>query len=148
MRHTRLMSAALVVVAAGAAACSGTDTVVTPDISDSSSIQATFALDSVNARALPVEMRHDATGSMSVTRGQLALALGNFQQILTLSETSATGATSTRDAVTRGTFTLKGDQLHFQASDGGAWDGTYNRTRIEYSVSGNSGRITFTFGRH
>ena len=70
MRHTRLMSAALVVVAAGAAACSGTDTVVTPDISDSSSIQATFALDSVNARALPVEMRHDATGSMSVTRGR------------------------------------------------------------------------------
>jgi hypothetical protein len=148
MRLTRLMSAALVAVVAGVAACGGSDTLVNSDGNNLNSIGAAFALESVNAHPLPAELRHDPTGTLSVTRGQLFMGSGTFQQILTLHEVSATsGTTSTRDAVTQGTFTLRGDQIHFQASDGGQWDGTYSGTKVEYAVIGNSGSVTFTFVR-
>ncbi|HEX8243233.1 MAG TPA: hypothetical protein VF541_07050 [Longimicrobium sp.] len=148
MRLTRLMSAALVAVVAGVAGCSGADTVVSFDGGSLNSIGAAFTLESVNGHALPAELRHDATGTLSVTRGQLFMGSGTFQQVLTLYETSATSSmTSTRDAATQGTFTLRGDQIHFQASDGGQWDGTYSGTKVEYAVIGNSGSVTFTFVR-
>ena len=155
MRFARLRLAALAVVAAAVAACSSSDAglgVTDPDIatpgSHSSGGVANFVLQSVNAKALPAEMRRDATGTMSITRGVLALSAGNFVQTLSLFETTFSGQTSTRDVVTQGTYSVRGGgQIHFQASDGGSWDATYDGAKIEYSVAGNSGQVTFVFVR-
>lgn len=148
MRLSRLMSAALVAVVAAVAGCSDAGTSADPETGGLNSIGASFVLESVNGQAVPAELRHDATSTLLVTKGQLFMGSGTFQQILTLHEVSTTAMTSTRDAVTQGTFTIRGDQIHFQASDGGQWDGTYNGTRLEYAVVGNSGSVTFTFVRN
>jgi hypothetical protein len=151
MKHARLRSAALAVaVAAGVAACEstvanypGNDNTVPP----SATVVGTFALETVNAQPLPAEMRHDASGSVSVLAGQLKLNGTVFSQTLTLMSSDSSGVSSTRASATQGSFTMRGSLIHFQATDGGQWDGIYNGSRVDYAVPGNSGPVSFSFRR-
>ena len=155
MRRARLWTAALGVVVAVAAACAA-DTTLPSNMGDGASIGSagavSFTLQTMNGQALPVVTRRDAAGTAEVTKGSLVLDDGAFTQTLTVHETSADSSqTSTRDAPTRGTYTLKGTQLHFVATDGGQWDGTLSSgptfLRIDYSIPGNNGPVTFSFLR-
>jgi len=143
------------VVAVAAAACT-TDASLPVSTGDGSNVApsgpVSFTLQTVNGQALPVVTRRDAAGSAAVTNGTLVLDGGAFTQTLTVHETSADSSqTSTRDALTHGTYTQKGTQLHFVASDGGQWDGTLspgpNFLRLDYSIPGNNGAVTFSFLR-
>jgi hypothetical protein len=111
-----------------------------------------FTLQTMNGQPLPVVTRRDASGTAAVMKGTLLLDAGAFTQTLTVRETAADSSqTSTRDAVTRGTYTVKGTQLHFTAGDGGQWDGTLSSgptfLRIDYSIPGNNGPVSFSFLR-
>jgi hypothetical protein len=149
MRLKRLTAAALAVAAlAGAAAC-GDTTAALPSSPDAiTGALGTYTLQSINASPLPVVTRRDGNGSASmVTAGQLTLGAGTFYQSLTIADSTAAGQSSTHTSGTQGTFTMTGDQIHFRAADGGTWDGTYRVTKIEYSITGNSGPVAFLFVR-
>ena len=155
MRRARLWTAALGVVVAVAAACAA-DTSFLPSTGDGSNLGAagsvSFTLQTVNGHPLPVVTRSDASGTSAVMKGALLLDGGAFTQTLTVHETSADSSqTSTRDALTRGSYTVKGTQLHFVATDGGQWDGVLSSgptfLRIDYSIPGNNGAVTFSFLR-
>lgn len=155
MRRARLWMAALGVVVAVAGACAA-DTGLPASVGDGANLgsagSVSFTLQTVNGQPLPVATRNDAAGTAAVLRGTLLLDAGAFTQTLTVHETSADSSqTSTRDALTRGTYTVKGMQLHFLAADGGQWDGTLSSgptfLRIDYSIPGNNGPVTFSFLR-
>jgi hypothetical protein len=157
MRRARLWTAALGVVVAVVAAACATDTTLPMNTGDGASVGSagavSFTLQTVNGQPLPVVTRRDASGTAAVLKGTLVLDGGEFTQTLTVHETSAADSsqTSTRDALTRGTYTVKGTQLHFVAADGGQWDGTLSSgptyLRIDYSIAGNNGPVTFSFLR-
>jgi hypothetical protein len=150
MRLSRLVPAALAVAAmAGAAAC-GESSTAFPGSIDSPIPQAAlgaYTLQSINTRPLPAETRRDATGSSSVTAGQLTLGAGTFFQSLTIADSTADGQTRVHTSGTQGMFSVSGGEIHFRASDGGTWDGTWTGTKIDYSITGNSGPVTFSFQR-
>jgi hypothetical protein len=148
MRLKRLMAAALAVAAlAGAAAC-GDTTTSSPSTPDAiTGALGTYTLQTINASPLPAETRRDATGASIVTAGQLTLGAGTFFQSLSITDSIFAGQSRSHVSGTQGTFTMTGDQIHFRASDGGTWDGTYRVTKIEYSITGNSGPVAFLFTR-
>ncbi|HSU15491.1 hypothetical protein [Longimicrobium sp.] len=150
MRLTRLMSAALAVAAvAGVVAC-GSDALSSPtdpNLAIPGAVLGSYGLLTINGQPLPAETRHDAAGTASVTGGVLTLGGGTFFQNLTVSETTAAGQTTSRTSGTQGSFSMRGEQIHFQGSDGGSWDGTWAGNRIAYSITGNNGPVTFVFIR-
>jgi hypothetical protein len=104
-----------------------------------------YALVTINGHALPVEMRRDSTGSVSVSAGELTLGGSVFSQRLTLMETPPVGLATTRTSSTEGTITVNGNRVHFRASDGAEWEGTASPGWIVYTIPGNSGAVTFAF---
>ncbi|MBV9110769.1 MAG: hypothetical protein JO306_15270 [Gemmatimonadetes bacterium] len=156
MRRARLWTTALGVVVAVAAAACAMDATLPASSGDGANLGSagavSFTLQTVNGQPLPVVTRSDAAGTAAVMKGSLVLDDGAFTQTLTVHETSADSSqTSTRDALTRGSYTVKGTQLHFVATDGGQWDGTLSSgptyLRIDYSIPGNNGPVTFSFLR-
>jgi hypothetical protein len=106
-----------------------------------------YALMAINGKALPVEMYRNASGSVTLTEGELVLGGGTFSQRLTLVETPSVGLASTRASVTQGTIAVSGNKVLFRASDGAEWEGTASPGSVVYSVPGNAGPVTFTFKR-
>jgi hypothetical protein len=150
MRHTRLRLAALAVVMAVAAACGRASEVVSGDAigaSELASAGSAWTLLTVNAQPLPVETRHDPSGSVWVTKGRLAFSGTTFTQVITLSETNAAGQTTTRDSWTQGTYSMSGNRIRFESSDGSQWVGNYTYNRISYAIAGNNGPVSFVFVR-
>ena len=109
------------------------------------SLGTAYALSTINGQALPVEMRRDSAGRVILTEGQLLLNGTTFSQQLTLVDTPPSGLGVPRQSVAQGTVTLSGTRVHFRSSDGAEWDGTASPGWIVYTISGNSGPITFAF---
>lgn len=151
MRFPRLKTAALAVVAAGLAlgGCNVDSLGVSPNDPGSITDPSLYALVAVNNQPLPVEVRNDASGRVSIVQGSLRLAGGTFQQALVLSETGplASSTPTSRGSTTQGTTTIRGDRIQFHASDGGEWEGVMTGNRVDYSVPGNSSPVAFTFQR-
>jgi hypothetical protein len=99
----------------------------------------------INGKALPVEMHKDASGSVTLTEGELVLGGGTFSQRLTLVETPPVGLASTRASLTQGTIAVSGNKVLFRASDGAEWEGTASPGWIVFTVPGNAGPVTFAF---
>jgi len=149
MRFLRLRSAALAAVLLALGACDSMSTGAVVDPNSVTGALGTYTLQTINASPLPVVTRRDASGGAAiVTAGQLTLGGGTFYQSLTITDSTAAGQSSTHTSGTQGTFTMTGDQIHFRAADGGTWDGTYRVTKIEYSITGNSGPVAFLFTRN
>jgi hypothetical protein len=150
MRFPRLKTAALAVVVAGLA-LGGCNADTLGVIHDSGGITdpSVYTLIAVNNKPLPVEVRNDASGRVSIVQGSLRLAGGTFQQSLVLSETGplASSTPTPRASATQGTTTVRGDRIQFHASDGGEWEGVMSANRVDYSVPGNSSPVAFTFQR-
>jgi hypothetical protein len=106
---------------------------------------APFVLATINGQVLPVEMRRDTSGRVSITQGELMLGGSTFWQRLTLLETPPSGIGVSRTTITQGTITVSGTRVHFRANDGGEWDGTASPGWIVYTVPGNSAPVTFAF---
>jgi hypothetical protein len=139
--------AALAVLAFAAAACSAGDSVLGNDPAVVPASIAPFTLVAVNEKVLPVEIRKDSSGSVSLTQGEMMLGGDTFWQRLTLVETLPSGLATTRTSTTQGSITVSGNKVHFHASDGAEWDGTASPGWIVYAIPGNSGPVTFTFHR-
>src|SRR3954449_3350705 len=140
--------AALAVLALIAAGCSGSDSALTVD--DPAVVPASiapFTLVVVNGQALPVEMRRDSSGSVTLTQGEMMLGGDSFWQRLTLVDTPPSGLATTRTSISQGTITVSGTRVHFRASDGAEWDGTASPGWIVYAIPGNSGPVSFSFRR-
>jgi len=147
MRFARLKLAALAVMAAGLAAGGCTDS-TTASVPNNGSVGATFTLKTVNDAPLPVDVRNDATGRVSITAGEIVLTGGTtFRQSFQISETPAGGTASLRETVTQGTITIKGNAITFHASTGGEWEGTMSGSELWYNVPGNTGLVHFSFQR-
>jgi hypothetical protein len=146
MRFPRLTIAAVALVALATGGCdSSTALAVSPG--NLSNVPG-YTLVTVNAAPLPVEVRNDAGGRVAIAAGSLVFGdSARFQQALTLAETPAGGAPSTRTTLTQGTVTVRGDRIQFHASDGGEWEGVMSGNRLDYSVPGNSGAVAFSFQR-
>jgi len=146
MRFPRLRMAALAVVVAGTAlgGCDSGALDVSPSTATGSGV---YTLMTVNAKPLPVELRNDATGRLSIISGSLQISGGTFQQSLTLSDAPVLGSVSLRGSSTHGTVTVRGDRVEFHASDGGEWEGVISGNRLDYAVPGNSGPVAFSFQR-
>jgi hypothetical protein len=130
------------------AGCSGADS--TLSIGDPAVVPpsiAPFTLVVVNGQALPVEMRKDSSGSVTLTQGEMMLGGDSFWQRLTLVDTPPSGLATTRTSITQGTITVSGTRVHFRASDGAEWDGTASPGWIVYAIPGNSGPVSFSFHR-
>jgi hypothetical protein len=144
-RRPRL-AAALAALAIGLAACGDS---LLSDATDSlrvvPSAPAPYKLMTVNGQAPPLEMRHDSTGRVILTGGELMLGGTSFSQRLGLADTPPTGPAVLRESTTQGTISVSGDKVHFRASDGAEWDGTATPGWIVYTVPGNSGPVTFSF---
>jgi len=148
MRFTRLKLAALAVVAAGLVAGGCGDSTTLAAVPGMGQSDATYALRTVNGAPLPVDVRNDASGRMTITAGAIVLTGGTgFRQSFTLAETPAGGSASLREAVTQGTVTIKGSTITFHASTGGEWEGTMTGSRVDYTVPGNTGLVAFSFER-
>jgi hypothetical protein len=144
----RPLWAALAMFAVAAAACSGSDS--TFAVGDSAVVPASiapFTLVVVNGQALPVEMRKDSSGSVTLTQGEMMLGGDSFWQRLTLVDTPPSGLATTRTSITQGTIAVSGTRVHFRASDGAEWDGTASPGWIVYAIPGNSGPVSFSFHR-
>jgi len=109
---------------------------------------APFTLATVNGQALPVEMRRDSSGRVTLTQGEMMLGGGTFWQRLTLVETPPAGLATTRTSIAQGTIAASGTSVHFRASDGAEWDGTVSPWGIVYAIPGNAGPVTFSFSRN
>jgi hypothetical protein len=151
MRFPRLKTAALAVVVAGLAlgGCNADTLALSPNTPGGISDPSVYTLVAVNNKPLPVEVRNDASGRVSIVEGSLRLAGGTFQQSLVLSETGplASSTPTPRASATQGTTTIRGDRIQFHASDGGEWEGVMTANRVDYSVPGNSSPVAFTFQR-
>lgn len=140
-RILRLVPIAL--AAAWVAACSDA-TLTELDVVPES--PAPYVLESINGQPLPREMRNDASGRVLVTRGELSLGGNTFWQKLTLNDISPAGASTTRESVTEGTFTVaSGGRLRFRSAAGTEWDGAAHTGWIFYSFAGNNGTVSFAF---
>jgi len=138
--------AALAVLALAAAGCSGADRVLS--VEDPAVVPASIApytLVVVNGQALPVEMRKDSSGTVTLTQGEMMLGGDSFWQRLTLVDTPPSGLATTKTSISQGTITVSGSKVHFRASDGAEWDGTAAPGWIVYAIPGNSGPVTFSF---
>ncbi|HET7462204.1 MAG TPA: hypothetical protein VFJ82_13190 [Longimicrobium sp.] len=150
MRFARLKLAALAVVAAGlvAGGCGDSATMAGEPNLGAGSGTVTYALKTINDAPLPVDMRNDASGRVSITKGEIVLSGGtDFRQNFTISETPAGATASIRESVTEGTFTVRGTAIIFHASTGGEWEGTMSGNEIWYNVPGNTGLVHFSFQR-
>jgi hypothetical protein len=142
------LRAALAVLAFAAAACSAGDSVLSanePSVVPASI--APFTLVAVNGQVLPVEMRRDGSGTVTLTQGEMMLGGDTFWQRLTLVDTPPSGLATTRTSTTQGSITVSGTKVHFRSSDGAEWEGTASPGWIVYAIPGNSGPVTFTFHR-
>jgi len=139
--------AALAALAIALAGCSDS-LVANPDADGLRLVPASpapYVLKTINGQPLPVEMRNDASGRVSMVQGELLLGGSTFSQRLTLVDTSPAGVATSRESVSQGTIVVNGAEVHFRASDGGEWDGTASPGWIAYTVPGNSGPVTFAF---
>jgi hypothetical protein len=140
----RAALAAVATLVFAAAGCSS-DATSAGDLAVVPASAAPFTLALVNGQALPVEMRHDSTGRVTLTQGEMMLGGSTFWQRLTLVDTPPSGLATTRTTITQGTITVSGNQVHFRATDGAEWDGTASPGWVVYAIPGNSGPVTFAF---
>lgn len=144
MTFPRRAAAALAVVAA---ACSDTlgsfRNVVVP---------GEYVLEAVNGRALPIDLRNDAAGRLSLTGGQLTITGEAFSQELSLVEFAPDGTTTPRQSAVTGDVSYhSSNRVRFRVDRGGGeWEGTYYGNAqgggyIEYTIEGNNGPILFRF---
>ena len=144
---TRRLRAALAALALVAAAACG-DSALGSLEGNTPSVPAgptPYALMTINGKALPVEMNKNASGSVTLTEGELVLGGSTFSQRLTLVDTPPVGLASTRASVTQGTISVSGNKVQFRASDGAEWEGTASPGWIIYTIPGNAGPVTFAF---
>ena len=128
-----------------AAAC-GSDATGPGDLHTSpSSLGSSYVLMTINGQALPVEMRRDSAGRVVLTEGHLLLNDASFSQALTLVDTPPSGLGVPRQSLAQGTISVSGTRIQFRSSDGAEWEGTVSPGWIVYTISGNSGPITFAF---
>lgn len=106
---------------------------------------AAYSLKTVNGQPLPVEMRKDTSGTVTLDAGDLSLTASAFSQRLVLVTTPPAGLAISRESWAQGTVTVNGTHVHFHASDGAEWDGIASPGWITYTVPGNSGPVTFVF---
>jgi len=140
------LRAALALLAFAAAGCGGSDSLLSnSELFAVPSSIAPYTLVTVNGQALPVEMRKDTSGTVTLTQGEMMLGGDTFWQRLTLVDTPPNGLALSRTSTTQGTITVSGTKVHFRASDGAEWDGTASPTGIVYAFPGNSGPVTFSF---
>lgn len=132
-------------VLAVAAACNGDSTSARDLPGGPFSLSAGYVLSTINGSALPVEMRRDSAGRVVLTEGHLQLDNTTFSQQLTLVDTPPNGLGVPRQSVAQGTITVSGAKIQFRSSDGAEWEGTVSPGWIVYTISGNSGPITFAF---
>ena len=142
------LRAALAALAFAAAGCSDSSLLEVADPAMVPASTAPYSLVTVNGQALPVEMRKDSTGRVTLTEGVLMLSGDDFWQRLTLVDTPPVGLATTRTSITQGTITVSGTKVHFRASDGAEWDGTASSGGIVYAIPGNAGPVTFSFLRN
>ena len=141
------LRAALAVLALVAAGCSS-DSLLSANEPSVPGTMAPFTLVTVNGQALPVEMRKDSAGRVTLAQGEMMLGGDSFWQRLTLVDTPPVGLATTRTSITQGTITVSGAKVHFRASDGAEWDGTASAGGIVYAIPGNAGPVTFSFRRN
>jgi hypothetical protein len=139
------LKALLTVAALLLSACADSITDAAPASNVVPANPAPFVLATVNGQALPVEMRRDTSGSVSISQGELMLGGSTFWQRLTLVDTPPSGTAATRQTISQGTITVTGTRVHFRANDGGEWDGTASPGSIVYTIPGNSAPVTFEF---
>ena len=142
------LRAALAALAFAAAGCSDSSLLEVSDPAMVPQSAAPYTLVTVNGQALPVEMRKDSTGRVTLTEGVLMLSGDDFWQRLTLVDTPPAGLAVTRTSIAQGTITVSGTKVHFHASDGAEWDGTASPGGIVYAIPGNAGPVTFSFLRN
>ena len=143
----RRLRAALALLALAAAGCSAGDSLLV-GANEPLAVPAStapFSLVSVNGQALPVGIRSDASGTVTLTQGEMMLGGNTFWQRLTLVDTPPSGLATTRTTITQGSITVSGNKVHFHASDGAEWEGTASPGWIVYAIPGNSGPVTFAF---
>jgi len=147
LRLRALLAGLAGAVLAVAAACgSSSDSALEPSLPGfPASLSSAYALNTINGQPLPVEMRRDSTGRVVLTEGQLLLNGTTFSQQLTLVDTPPNGLGIPRQSLAQGTISVSGTKIHFRSSEGAEWDGTASPGWIVYTISGNSGPITFAF---
>ena len=142
------LRAALAILAFGAAGCADSSLLSANDpgamVPQSA---APYTLATVNGKALPVEMRRDSSGTVTLVQGEMMLGGSTFWQRLTLLDTPPVGLAVTRSSVSEGTITVSGTKVHFRASDGAEWEGTASAWGVVYAIPGNAGPVTFSFLR-
>ena len=146
LRPRRL--AALALLAFGAAGCADSSLASVSDPASVPQSAAPYTLATVNGKALPVEMRRDSSGIVTLVRGEMMLGGSTFWQRLTLLDTPPVGLAVSRTSVSEGAITVSGTKVHFRASDGAEWDGTASPWGIVYAIPGTAGPVTFSFLRN
>lgn len=139
----RMLAAALGMMAVGTGCSDGSS--VTSPAAPNYWAGGSYYLFTVNGSSLPYTMRDDASGRVLLTGGQIVCGRTTFSQVLHFSDVGPTGLATARQTTTQGTMTVTGSRIVFRPSTGGEFEGTVTGNRIEYTIQGNMGPLTFVF---
>jgi hypothetical protein len=109
--HLRRGRALGVLLTAAVVACGG-------DSTGPESIEGTYTLETINARALPVVVQQDAVAKVEVTAGAITLGPGTRWSIGLTARTTAGADISTMSVTLDGTWTRSGSILTLTTDDG------------------------------
>ena len=140
----RMLAAAVGMLAVGTVAACSEGITASPSLSDYWA-RGSYYLFTVNGSSLPYTMRDDASGRVLLTAGRLDCERTTFSQVLHFSDVGPTGLATPRQTTTQGTMTVTGSRVVFRPSTGGEFEGTVSGNRIEYTIQGNMGPLTFVF---
>jgi hypothetical protein len=97
----------------------------------------TYGLVQFNGSALPTITSQDATGRVEVVSGTLTLRSDrSFAETINARFTPTSGAVQTTSVNNSGTFTVTGNTVRFQTSDGATYSGTMDGIILQYTVQG------------